>query len=102
MSILIKGIEMPTDHSLWIVVNKDGTVEYNYFGEWKTTGEKAVSVPSHGRLIDADALIKGVEADAIWEDKTKEEYDEGIRAGARVMMQSIRNALTIIPAEECE
>ena len=62
MSILIKGMEMPTEYPLWIVVSADGTVQYNYFNEWKTAEEKAVSIPPHGRLIDADALI-----DAGWQ-----------------------------------
>lgn len=33
MSILIKGMEMPKEYPLWIVVSADGTVQYNYFNE---------------------------------------------------------------------
>lgn len=54
MDILIKNMKMPTEYPLWIVVSADGTVQYNYFNEWKTAEEKAVPVPPHGRLIDAD------------------------------------------------
>lgn len=63
MSILIKGMEMPTDHPLWIVVHSDGTVEANEVSAsrpvgWQTIRNAAVPVPPHGRLIDADAFIK--------------------------------------------
>lgn len=56
----------------------------------------------HGRLIDADALIKGIEADAIWKYNAINEYDSGIRAGARAVMRSVRKAPTIVPASEEE
>ena len=62
MSVLIKGMEMPTDHPMWIVVHPDGTVEANEVSAsrpvgWQTIRNAAVPVPDHGRLIDADAYI---------------------------------------------
>ena len=60
MAIYIKAIPMPKDGDLpiWIALHSDGTVEYNANkGDgWKMT--TAVSIPPHGRLIDADALVK--------------------------------------------
>ena len=85
MSILIKGLEMPKDgcHHL-VYIYADGTV-------LSGREHKAVSVPPHGRLIDADALVKS---------------DNMVRkmmmfGGEYVYTQSeIDCAPTIIPAEE--
>lgn len=57
MSVLIEGMEMPTGCSaLTLKVWPDGQVEiFDADGEWKTS--KAIPVPPHGRLIDADALM---------------------------------------------
>lgn len=115
MSLLINGMEMPTDHSLWIVVNKDGTVEYNYFGEWKTAGEKAVPVQPHGRLIDADAycaeMKKRQDACTEWRDEIKSGggygtdlfyRTEGFLGAMCEAKLTIDKMPTIIPAEEEE
>ena len=50
-------MEMPTGCSaLTLKVWPDGQVEiFDADGEWKTS--KAIPVPPHGRLIDADALM---------------------------------------------
>lgn len=56
MSVLIKGMEMPTDDFIRIILYPNGqavkanAVDYEEF--------EAIPVPPHGRLIDADALIK--------------------------------------------
>lgn len=56
MSVLIKGMEMPTGCSaVTLKVWPDNQVEiFDADGEWKTS--EAIPVPPHGRLIDADAL----------------------------------------------
>ena len=59
MSILIMGMDMPTDHPLWIVVHSDGTVEANEISQsrpvgWQTLLNAAVPVPPHGDLIERD------------------------------------------------
>lgn len=59
MSILIKDLEVPADgNTLLCIISSDGSVNYKHHREknWKL-GE-AISVPPHGRLIDADALMK--------------------------------------------
>lgn len=59
MSVYIKGIDVPKEGTV-IVIDSTGQVWSN---EWPTRGytridgAKAVPVPEHGRLIDADALI---------------------------------------------
>lgn len=55
MSILIKGMKMPQEQSLRMVLNPNGKLFVDhgyYFDEYE-----AVEVPTpHGRLVDADAL----------------------------------------------
>ena len=57
MSILIEGMEMPKETTL-ISIGPGGTVEIHRNDDltWVPLKEKAVPVPPHGRLIDADAL----------------------------------------------
>ena len=59
MSVLIKGMEMPKGY-MDIRVHSNGEVcMVNWQGdETVFFGAKAVNLPPHGRLIDADALIK--------------------------------------------
>jgi hypothetical protein len=58
MSILIKGMEMPEDDMKNIMILADGRVfQFSGYGNPKPLGT-VVPVPSHGRLIDADALVE--------------------------------------------
>lgn len=54
MSVLIKGMEMPKDKPLRIVLNHNGQLFVDH-STWYTEYE-AVEIPPHGRLIDADAI----------------------------------------------
>ena len=57
MSILIKGMEMPKENMKNIMILADGRVfQFSGYGNPKPLGT-AISVPPHGRLIDADTLI---------------------------------------------
>lgn len=92
MSILIKGVKMPTGRPLWIVVHSDGTVEANDVSVgWQALRNAAIPVPPRGRLIDADALMN---------------HEVLLpRDGGHlpiVYSSYIRNAPTIIEAEEGE
>ena len=63
MSVLIKGVEMPENGScIQIVIDDDGKVYPSVEKCILKMGSiaKAVPVPPHGRLIDADALKKVV------------------------------------------
>lgn len=96
MSILIKGLEMPTDRSRWVVIYPDGKVEYSdKTDKWETLDKGAVPVPAHGRLIDADVLAEKHRELAY--ELRGANYDFHMTAKSWV-----DNAPTIIPAEEGE
>lgn len=84
MGVYINGMEMPEDgchHIICIYAN--GTV---------VTGKReyrAISVPQHGRLIDADKLLKA-------------EYNIDLFGSSYIRRREICNAPTIIQADECE
>lgn len=101
MSVLIEGLEMPTGCSaLTLKVWPDGQVEiFDADGEWKTS--KAIPVPPHGRLIDADALddaFTGLRWDseglAHWGGR-----NEWCLSGNEVE-ELFNNAPTVIPADK--
>lgn len=77
--IYIKGMEMPTDERVRVVIYQNGQVFVDH-GTWFSEYE-AISVPPHGRLIDADMLL--------------EEFD-----GTYKYVALIKKAPTIIEAEE--
>lgn len=95
MSILIKGMEMPTNCFLCplSVLNENRLfceVTKNEMLRAKIDAEcPLVPVPPHGRLIDADALFKEMERKGWFDnaDRDKAEY-------------LVLDAPTIIPAEE--
>lgn len=107
MGIYIPGIETPKGHNyVTITIWPSGTASYGLFDREENLCDfksiKAVPVQTNGDLIERDELIKGIEADAIWKYNAINEYDSGIRTGARTVMRSIRNAPTIIPASKSE
>lgn len=58
MSILIKGLNIPKDDELILRITPDGKVApydklFGYRNKYK-----AIDIPSHGRLIDADKMVK--------------------------------------------
>jgi hypothetical protein len=103
MGVYIKGMEMPKDGFITITVTSDGRVVGN---SKKENGKfeyldnediaKAVPVPPHGRLIDADALIEKCEEMA--------DKEDGNQLVALVLLRWFleQNAPTVIPAEEGE
>lgn len=110
--ILIKGMEMPKDGFVEILVREDGTVQQTgqsyridgtdyytpYVGEMPVMYE-AIPVPPHGDLINRDVLIEHMETEA---DNFKPQnlYDDGLLAGYNAAIRTIREfAPTVIPAE---
>lgn len=90
--IYINGIEMPKEgkRALWVVIHPDGTVEYNAGdGGWLILRQSAISIPPHGRLIDADT------AEVITYTDEKGDFVDGILFAA----EWIANQPTIIPAD---
>ena len=93
MSILISGLDLDTREDGWFDVRLYGNGNVAYrdgFGVWHDIGKRAVPVPAHGDLKDADALLKKCEFVCT-------DDDEDIRA---VRYSIIEDAPTIIPAEE--
>lgn len=116
MSILIKGMDMPKDIEPGLVIEfADGIDGKRYARLWHyrhgglTEWLEAVSIPSHGRLIDADVLTGKMEYN-LWaiEDKAEKElgFDEAFRRGMQyghaVCVDAVNDTPTIIPAEEGE
>lgn len=106
MSILIKGMELPKEFDPDVYVELACGIDgkryarlYNFHQGGLTEWCEAVPVPPHGRLIDADALLKDgadyeyplFDTDGSW-DCCTQCFD----------VDSIKNAPTIIPAEEVE
>lgn len=87
MSILIRGMEMPNPgHIVLVEIDENGDVFAAYDGgRTKLTQHKAISVPDHGRLIDADALVHDLGAE------DQDIYCEYV----------VKNAPTIIQASVC-
>lgn len=101
MSILIKGLTIPPDSdvagsvSLTIIRAHDGTLfarddEFHY-GEDKGRGYKAIEIPPHGRLIDADALHIDLMDRGIADIQTNDWYE---------IRQAVDDAPTIIESEK--
>ena len=61
MSIIIEGIKMPKEgnYEARLNVNRDGTALLFLYGE--CGGHAAKEIPPHGRLIDADALMRDIQ-----------------------------------------
>lgn len=92
--LLIRGIGMPTEKPIAVVIHPDGTA---YCAEMLAgvcteylNDCVAIPVPPHGRLIDADALIADIRANS-------ESYFADDFAHEWVDV-----APTVIPAEEGE
>ena len=99
MSLLIKGMEMPKrGHTITITIVGSGQAYVEYFDcrphVEETIEHEAVPVPAHGRLIDADALMKELEIDDL-DDRT------GAALLMAVFLEVLKSAPTIIPAEPC-
>ena len=107
MSVLIRGMEMPDDCGACPLETDYGTCGYySLFVEaghdsevWKRRDDcPLVEVPPHGRLIDADALmrkkIRSVQSGS------GENFTSWTISA--VSIENIRNAPTIIEAEEDE
>ena len=96
MSILIKGMDIPTSPVLFCI-HPDGKVFADLEGGWREY--KAVPVPPHGRLGDLDALVKRLESEKAAA-KQIDNYDYWYALS--VAVDFALAAPTIIPAEEGE
>lgn len=90
--LIIRGMEMPTEHRTEVLIFKNGFVAYyDVFGHYLGQA-KATPLPAgHGRLIDADDLID--EMCLAWE------YDEITNAEWTGIREWLNHSPTIVPAE---
>ena len=103
MSVLIRGMEMPKrGHTVTIAIVGSGKAHVEYYDcrphVEETIEYAAVPIPPHGRLIDAkyvrDTIIQE------WMDKADDSHM--YKRGMEDAYEVIRNAPTVIPAEEGE
>ena len=95
MSILIKGMEMPTKENAVVLITPSGDIWMigNMPNEdTHLVKAKAVPVPPHGRGIDADAL----KVSLVFAEKTAKWAVPALRA----VLMVIDEMPTILPAEE--
>ena len=73
MSVLIRGMEMPKIGESVTIYPDGRVVRYDTYSGGTIRG-KAIPVPPHGRLIDADALYKRFYAEELAMDKPYIDY----------------------------
>ena len=113
MSVLIHGLEIPQEGFVEVLIRDDGTVQQTgqsyridgtdyytpYVGEMPTI-YKAVPVPPHGRLIDADALMGVIRANDYPLTAHFNSTDNGMFTLG--IQQAVDEAPTIIEADPTE
>lgn len=95
MSILIKGMEMPKHDDEYVIftVYGDGGVVYGPLNRPHVRYKnRAVPVPPHGRLIDADAVERNLV-------KMQMAQKDVVAHGIRKSRAVVRDMATIIPAD---
>lgn len=97
--IYIQGMKMPKDGELiGIMIHPDGKVNYSF--DWKSLRiATAVSVPAHGRLIDAGVIMTKLN-----ETSKRVFGDDSIPecSALSIVADYIETAPTIIPTSEGE
>lgn len=98
MSIMVKGMEMPKSCAKCKLLGEYGCPFIGPVGYAYTEGRRnercpLVPVPAHGRLIDADALIRELEI-------TEEDDHNGATLLMAVFLEVLKSAPTVIDAEE--
>ena len=94
MAVLIKGMEMPLPGTFNIIyIYSDGQVHMPSLGKGMTptNGVKAIPIPPHGRLIDADEFLKR----AIGTKCFRNDF-------ALMLEELVGESITVIPASEEE
>ena len=94
MSIILKGIDMPKEDEVMVITvwgdDKEGTAFISNKEPYVTVPINAIQIPkNHGRLIDGDELNKSVH-----------EWNPVYTYGRSAFTREIRNAPTILEAEE--
>ena len=99
--ILIRGMEMPTEQRIEVLIFKNGFVAYyDVYGHYLGQARATQLPEGHGRLIDADAVIEAYTPDSYDLNKmhmTLESFNK--RPTVAAIKRAVRNAHTIVPAE---
>ena len=104
MGVYIKGMEMPKEGCIEILIHSDGIVQLTgrsvriegvdyytpYIGE-KPEMHTAIPVPPHGRLVDADRILS---------EQMKRKYYHLPNGDTAIPIIDVEHAPTIIEAEE--
>ena len=95
MDILLKNMEMPKEGHYYLEVFCDGEIRRldNISEGFRDTEATAVALPSHGRLIVADALLEKLEKIALPDDLT-------YTIARGILKQIVEDASTIVEATE--
>lgn len=96
MDILIKNIEIPKEKYIRVEIHHDGSMyvqKNGYYSFYVKSQDKAIELPPHGRLIDADAIISKIER-AVHPDDLTYTIAYGI------LKQIVEDAETIVEATE--
>ena len=68
MGAYVKGMEMPTNREVLVIFSDGNAGLYDRIDveilDFPKKNRKAIPVPDHGRLIDADALIADIRANS--------------------------------------
>ena len=99
MSIIIHGMDMPTNEELWIRIQPDGKIvsKMGYVIE----DASAEQLPSHGRLIDENDVMKSAEELRKSQWLNDEPYHVMRKDGFEMAIDmAVKDAPTIIEAEE--
>ena len=109
MSVLIKGMETPNNpDGTMLCVFPDGKVKCMDMETYEMTTKRAVPVPPHGRLIDADALMARFEKEEKAADEHGRDFSFSFKSAGEncaewwSVQQMLFDAPTIIGAEEGE
>lgn len=63
MSLILKGIDIPTDGQIEIIIRPHGKV----FSKTRGISAEAIQIPKgHGRLVDADELLSHLKKDPLF------------------------------------
>lgn len=102
MSILIKGMEMPTSCRACMFSRTDiRNVDWCVLTEKDLPCDCPIfPVPPHGRLIDADALRQTMYHGAFETDSPMQKWDSGCWIRYKMFENALESAPTIIEAEK--
>ena len=98
MSVLIKGMKMPKEQPMRIVLNPNGQLFVDHGTRF--TEYEAVELPPHGELIERDKLIADAKAELLWVDG--EEKYWYWNDGANNVIDLAKTAQTVIEADRSD